>query len=295
MSVYEHVYKPYTGAMTSERARRWVIPRHALRNLFASKILTAAFALAFLPPLVFTILIYLHHNLNAVKMLRVNLAELVPVDASFFHTFLGIQCTAAFFLTLLIAPPLVAKDLTNNALPLYLSRPLSRFEYCLGKMAVVLGVTSLVTWIPGLLLFALQSYLEGARWMVDKFSIAVALFVGSFLWITFLALLALVLSAWFRWRVAASGGMIACILVPSAIAGAFSNIFSGRASDSDAGLINIISPQSVFKTIWASLFHLPAGSDGYLLPVWSAWLSLALMCVCLVWLLSRKVNAYEVA
>lgn len=297
MSVYEHTYKPYTGALTSERSRALVIPRHALRGLFASKILTACFAVSFLPPLVFAILIYLHHNLNAVQMLQIDLTEVVPINASFFHTFLLIQCTASFFLTLLVAPPLVARDLTNNALPLYLSRPLSRFEYCIGKMAVVLGLTSLVTWIPAVALFLLQSYLQGARWMFENLLILGALVAGSLIWILFLALLSITFSAWFRWRIAASGGMVAAFLIPGTIAGAYHNVFfDNRFNQTTEGSwINIINPLAVFYTIWEKLFKLPVPDDVFSMPLWGAWLGLAVMCVALVWLLSRKVKAYEVA
>lgn len=297
MSVYEHTYKPYEGALTSARGRALVIPRHAMRGLFASKILTACFALSFLPPLVFAILIYLHHNLNAVQMLQIDLAEVVPINTSFFHTFLLIQCAASFFLTLLVAPPLVARDLTNNALPLYLSRPLSRFEYCIGKMAVVLGLTSLVTWIPAVALFLLQSYLQGARWMFENLLILGALIAGSLIWIVFLALLSITFSAWFRWRVAASGGMVAAFLIPAAIAGAYHNLFlDDRFYQTNEGSwANIISPLAIFNTIWESLFKLPFADADFSLPVWGAWLGLALMCAALVWLLSRKVKAYEIA
>ena len=89
----------------------------------------------------------------------------------------------AFFLTLLIGPPLVSRDLTNNALPLYLCRPFSRAEYVVGKMAVLLILLSLITWVPGLLLFLFQAYLEGGGWIAANLWIAGAIFVGSLVWI----------------------------------------------------------------------------------------------------------------
>src|SRR5258707_13066390 len=50
-------------------------------------------------------------------------------------------------------PPLVSRDLRNNALPLYLCRPFTRTEDVLGKMSVLLILLSAITWIPQLLLF----------------------------------------------------------------------------------------------------------------------------------------------
>lgn len=53
----------------------------------------------------------------------------------------------------LIAPPLISQDVRSRAFLLYFSRPLSRWQYILGKAAVVLFYTSLVTLLPGLLLY----------------------------------------------------------------------------------------------------------------------------------------------
>ena len=296
MAVYEHRYRPYVGAFTPAWSRFLIIPRHALRDAFRSKSLTAFFAFSFVPPLVFAILIYLHHNLNAIRLLEIDLAELVPIGAEFFFTFLTIQAAAAFFLTLLVAPSLVSRDLANNALPLYLARPLSRFEYTAGKMSVVVVLMSFVTWIPAALLFALQSYLEGSAWAWVNIRIAFGLVAGSMIWILFLALLSQTLSAWFKWRVVASGGMVASLLIPTAIAGVLhETLFRAAGNNDGSSLANVISPLATFSTIWANLFALPTTNNFWMMPAWGAWLALAVMCLALAGLLSRKVRAYEVA
>ena len=171
MAVYEHTYKQYLGKLTPEWSRFLVIPRHAFRDVFKSKLFTAFFVVCFVPLLIEAILIYLHHNVNALAILKVNVRELIPIDAFFFQTFVSLQAGFAFFVTLLVGPPLVARDLRNNALPLYLCRPFSRTEYVLGKMSVLLILLSAMTWIPQLLLFLFQSYLEGASWFIDNLSI----------------------------------------------------------------------------------------------------------------------------
>ena len=57
------------------------------------------------------------------------------------------------FLTAFVGPGLVSPDLANSALPLYFCRPFSRAEYVLGKCAVSVQLLSLITWVPGLILF----------------------------------------------------------------------------------------------------------------------------------------------
>ena len=99
--------------------------------------------------------------------MQVNVRELVPIDAYFFQMFINIQGGFAFFVAVLVGPPLVSRDMCNNALPLYLCRPFSRTEYVIGKMSVLLILLSLVTWVPQLLLFLFQSYLEGFAWFAQ--------------------------------------------------------------------------------------------------------------------------------
>ena len=110
MAVYEHTYRRYAGLVTPEWSRFLIIPRHAYRDIFKSKLFVSFFVACFIPLLIEAILIYLHHNVNALAILKVNVRELLPIDATFFETFVGIQSGFAFLLTMLVGPPLVARD-----------------------------------------------------------------------------------------------------------------------------------------------------------------------------------------
>ena len=57
MAVYEQTYKRYAGPLTPEWSRFLIIPRHALRGTFNSKLFAAFFAFCFIPLLVEAILI----------------------------------------------------------------------------------------------------------------------------------------------------------------------------------------------------------------------------------------------
>ena len=247
MAVYEHTYRNYSGPLTPEWSRFLIIPRHAFRDVFKSKLFIAFFAICFIPLLVEAVLIYLHHNVNAIAILKVNVRELIPIDASFFQTFVNLQGGFAFFVTLLVGPPLVSRDLRNNALPLYLCRPFSRTEYVAGKMSVVLILLSLITWIPQLLLFLFQAYLEGARWFVDNLWIASAIFIGSMVWILLLALLSQAISAVVKWRVIASATLLGLFFIPSVFGEVVNQIFQTRWG-------NIISLGALMKNVSAGLF-----------------------------------------
>lgn len=302
MAVYEHSYRNYAGPQTPEWSRFLIIPRHAFRDVFKSKLFTAFFAICFIPLLVEAVLIYLHHNVNALAILKVNVRELIPIDASFFQTFVNLQGGFAFFVTLLVGPPLVSRDLRNNALPLYLCRPFSRTEYVAGKMSVVLILLSLITWIPQLLLFLFQAYLEGARWFIDNLWIASAIFIGSLVWILILALLSQAISALVKWRVVASAALLGLFFVPSVFGEVVNAIFRTRWG-------NIISLSALMKNVSAGLFGTFERTTTFMTefdgevatrvslaepPLWCSWFALFLVCAICLALLSRKVKAYEV-
>jgi ABC-type transport system involved in multi-copper enzyme maturation permease subunit len=160
----------------------------------------------------------------------------VAIDAAFFLKILEGQCWLALVLASWIAPRVITFDLADNALPILLSHPISRFGYVLGKFIAVFVCLSAVTWIPCLLLFAYQGYSSATPWAAANLRIAFGLLAGSVLWIAFLAILGLALSSWVKWRVVATGIIFAAVFVP-------------------AGMGAIVS--AVLRTRWGLLFNLP--------------------------------------
>jgi len=303
MAVYEQSYKRYIGPLTPEWSRFLIIPRHAYRGVFKSKIFTAFFVVCFVPLLVEAILIYLHHNMNALGIMKVDMRELIPIDASFFQTFVNIQGGFAFFVALLVGPPLVSRDLRNNALPLYLCRPFSRTEYVLGKMSVLLILLSMITWIPQLLLFLFQAYLEGFTWFTQNLWMASAIFIGSVVWILLLTLISQAISALVKWRIIASAAILGVFFIPSVFAEFLDFVFMTHWG-------HLISLAALMKNISAGLFGTFVRATGTIRfedfdgnarelivmepPLWMCWGMLFLVCAICLALLSRKVKAYEV-
>jgi ABC-2 type transport system permease protein len=304
MAVYEQTYKRYTGAMTPEWSRFLIIPRHAYRGVFNSKLFTAFYVICFIPILVEAVLIYLHHNVTALAIMSVNAKELIPIDGFFFQTFVNIQGGFAFFVALLVGPPLVSRDLRNNALPLYLCRPFSRTEYVVGKMSVLLILLSAITWIPQLLLFLFQSYLEGFAWFKSNLWMASAIFIAGGVWILLLALLSQTVSALLKWRIIASGALLGIFFIPSVFGAFINEVFQTRWG-------NIISIGALMNNVTAGLFGTfdvvfdkitIRDFDGTVLrevlllepPLWLSWTMLFILCAICLALLSWKVKAYEV-
>jgi len=298
VAVYKKTYQPYEGALTASWKRFLVLPRYALEDLRRTRFLTIFYIATFLYPLIAAIVIYAEHKLDLLKQLNIEgAARLIPIDASFFLNFLGWQSVLALFLAAFIGPGLVSPDLTNNALSLYLARPFSRAEYVLGKFSVLAILMSLMTWVPGLLLFALEAYHEPSGWMAENARIAAGLFLGAWIWILMASMLALALSAWVKWKPAAGALVFGVFWVAAGFGQAIN-----RVEDTKWGLL--LSLGNVIGTVWVHLFEgeHPASNGGVffrldssaVLPVWSCWAALIALSLICLYMLHRKIRGAEV-
>ena len=298
MAVYKKTYRPYDGQLTPSWSRFLVIPRYAFEDLHRSKFLTTFFFLSFLVPLISAIVIYVQHNASVFNLVGAQGANrLISVNVVFFMTCLGWQSMLALFLAAFIGPGQVSPDLANNALALYLARPFSRTEYVLGKMSVLLILLSAMTWVPGLLLFAYQGYLEGWDWVTANIRIAGGMFFGAWIWILILSLLALALSAWVKWKPAAGGLMFGVFFV----AAGFGATINGVQRTNWGHLFNIsylvgsvwvwLFEGSTKTTNGAVFFRVPMGEE---LPLWCSWAVLAGLSLVCLYMLARKIRGTEV-
>src|SRR4051794_24150831 len=121
MAIYKRGYRAYSGPLTPERWRFLVLTRYAWRTMFQSRLLTAFFVICFFYPLGALLAIYFNGNASILSLLHASSAPL-EVEGKFFSVFMGIQGALAFFLAAFVGPGLVAPDLANGALPLYLGR-----------------------------------------------------------------------------------------------------------------------------------------------------------------------------
>ena len=249
-------------------------------------------------PLIAAIIIYLRHNASVFGLVGArNANQLISINVVFFMSLLGWQSMLALFLASFIGPGQISPDLANNALALYFARPFSRAEYVLGKMSVLLILLSLMTWVPGLLLFVLQGYLEGGGWMADNWRLAYGVFFGAWIWILILSLLALALSAWVKWKPAAGGLMFGVFFV----AAAFGGIANAVERSNWGNLLNI---GYLVGSVWVELFEggsrttngavffrVPQGEE---LPMWCTYAALAALCGICLYMLARKIRGTEV-
>jgi ABC-2 type transport system permease protein len=262
-----------------------VFTRYDMRALASTRLFVLFFALSFAAPLVGAVLIYLHFNPLGLKVLEAGLNDLLPINGDFFLRFLIIQTTLGSLLTALVGPGLIAPDLANNALPLYLSRPIRKRDYIAGKLLVLIGMMSVLTWVPIMLLFALQSALQGWGWFAGNLRIAVGIMCCSALWILVVSLLTLAISAWVRWRPIATLSVFGYFFVSSAM-GAMVN----EALSTEWG--SVLIAVKLMRFLWSDFFGVPPLADA--LPAVVSVTALAVTSAVFLAMLVRRVRAFEV-
>ncbi|MBD3852425.1 MAG: hypothetical protein IFK93_14055 [Acidobacteria bacterium] len=284
MAVYERTWRRYLGELTPLRWRWLVVTRYALGDAFASRLFTAFYAICFLPSVVGIFFIYLSHNVSLLQQLGMPPDLMNVLTDKFFMLLFSWQALPAFLVAVIVSPSLIAADLSNNALPLILSRPIDRHEYVLGKMAVLAILLSPMTWVMGLFIFGLQAYFEGGGWGFENYRIGMAYVVGHIAWIIVISMLTLAISAWVRFKPVARGALFLIFFI---LAG-FAQAVNGVTGTSFGDLINL---SRAMNSVVMSLFGAPTTSG---LPVSLNWFTLAAVTVLSIWLINRKLRPHEV-
>ncbi len=284
MAVYRRGYHRYQGLITGHWMRFMVLPRFAWRRLYEQRLVVLLTVAAMIWPLLCAGFIYLANNADLLKGLDRDFREFVTVNGRFFLIFMYVQGSFAIFLAALTGPGLIAPDLSNNALQLYFSRPITRSDYALARLLVLFGMLSAITWVPGLLLFGMQVGMAPAGWFRTNWTLSAAVVGGFALWAFLVSIVALVCSAWVRWRVVAGALVLAFFSLLSGVAAMVNEVFQvtwGHALD----------PAWDVNQLWRLMLGVgPADGPG----AFACALSLAGLIFILVVLLARKLRPVEV-
>jgi len=282
MAVHKRTYRAYSGTLTPRWRRFLVVSRYAFARSSSSKLFIFYLALCFFYPLGCALALYANHN-QALLALFHTRAFFDPNAGVFLH-FLGVQGTLGFILAAFVGPGLVAPDLANNALPLYLCRPFSRADYILGKAFVLLALLSSITWVPAEILFLIQSTLAGGGWMSANFWMVGSIFLGSAVQILIFTLLALALSAWIKRRLAAGAALLGIFFFGAGFGQAINAVLHTKSGF-------LIDITNLIARVEDQLFG-QRSTVG--ISAVDAWMALVTIIVFSLLLLQVKVRAYEV-
>lgn len=290
MAVYKRRYNSYTGSLTPEWSRFFVLTRYAFADLFKSRFFVLLLILAIIPCLFFAGYIFIANNKTVQLLMQLRSADLFSVESQYFTIILMVQTQAAFLLNCWVGPVLISGDLTNGALPLFLSRPFSRTDYVLGKLAVLGLLLSAVTWIPALLLFSLQSGLARNGWIWSHLWMIVPIILCSAIWILMLSLISLAVSAWVKLRIVATGVIFISFFIPAGLGEMFNAIMGSYWG-------RLLNFSYMFRLIVAQAFRQKSGLLGSIdwdeIPVPAAWGVLLFVCLLSLLILNARLRARE--
>jgi ABC-type transport system involved in multi-copper enzyme maturation permease subunit len=288
MAVYKRNYTAYTGALTPVGTRVLVLARYAFEEAWSSKITVGLFIFCLLPCILSLLVIYLADNPVARALIGGRGQQTLAIDARFFLKVEQIQSWLALVMASWVAPRLITFDLTDNALPILLSHPISRFGYVFGKFIVLFGSLSLITWVPCLLLFAYQGYSSAQPWAMSNLQIAIGLLAGSVIWICFLSVLGLALSSWVKWRVVATGVIFAAVFVPAGVGAIVSAVLRTKWGL----LLNI---PDMMSNLWQRLLGAPTLiNERFSVPTLAIAAMLSLAGLVCFGMLNKRIRAREV-
>jgi ABC-type transport system involved in multi-copper enzyme maturation permease subunit len=155
MPIHDQSYRRYAG-QRAPLGRSWtVIAKAGVMNMLRKRMFIGLLLFAWLPFVVYAVLIYFAANYPQT-------AQWFSPYAKMFRGFFQRQEFFVFVMTIYAGAGLIANDRRANALQIYLSKPLMRAEYIVGKAAVLFAFIMLVTFLPAILLLFLQVMFSGS-------------------------------------------------------------------------------------------------------------------------------------
>lgn len=151
MPIFDQGYQNWSGPLSGHGTRWLAVARHGVKAMLKSWIVRLLLLVSWLPAValvtVLTLWGLLENQAESILQLvsRMLPPEIVAKPHDFrvavwtiaYSYFFKAELLFSLFLVLLVGPNLVSRDLRFNALPLYLSRPLRRFDYFAGKLGVI--------------------------------------------------------------------------------------------------------------------------------------------------------------
>lgn len=277
MAVYRAAYRSYDARAPLRRLRFAPIARETLRPLLVRRSLLALIGVAWLPCIV-----------RAVQIVVVSqfpqAARVLPIDARLFEHFLDQQIGLATLVALFGGAGLIANDRRSGGLLVYLSRPLTRLDYVLGKLTPLLALIGSVTLVPasGLLLLAVAVAPE--QWPLSRLTgTAAAVAAQSAVIAVVLSLMMLAFSALCRSARAAGLTVFALLASLEVLQGILRHALRTPA----AALLSI---RADLRLVGATLFSAPDGP----VPSWQGALVLLGVILACVSVIRARVRAVEI-
>ena len=277
MPIHDQTYRRYGGVRAAPGTAWSVIAVTGLRVLFRKRLFLIVMLGAWAWFVIRAVQVYTSATFPQLDVLA--------ASPEMFRDFFERQGLFAFFVTIYVGAGLIATDRRAHALQIYLSKPLTGAEYVAGKLAILLVLLLLVTWVPAMLLLLLQVLFAGnLEFLRANLFLLPAMTVFSFLYallasFTMLALSSLSTSA--RYVAVLYAG---AVLFTDAIFGTLSAVTRSTGS-------SWLSFRANLAQVGDVVFRMPPRYD-------TPWVVSFAMIVALIavstWVLARRVRGVDV-
>lgn len=281
MPIYEETYESWQGQRESRPNTWWVIGKTGSRLLWTKGMIFFLF-LSWIPFFVRAVQIYIITKIGGNAAV---LAEAVPefqVNPKFFLSFLLGQMIYLILILIFAGTGLIAKDKKFKAFSLYFSKPVNLGDYLGGKFLIIAAYGSLITILPGCILFILRLlFAQDSQFFDTYYWLPFSIFGAMTIIIACLGLLALACSALAKGFRSAAILFFGTIIFPEMVRVIFPGI----------RLIRLLSIQANIRQVTAYFFALekPYESAG-----WLSALMLVLTVAVSLLILKWKVRPVEV-
>ena len=277
MPIHDQGYRHYLGLRSPHGQAWWVIARSHIATALQNRRFRFLMLVAWAPFVVRAVQIY-------VSSTNLPVAEYIATTPDTFRDFLSQQRLFVFLVTIGQAG-LIAEDRRTNALQLYLSKPLTRVEYVLGKLVPPLAYVLTVTLVPALLLLLLQIIFAGSlTFLRANLFLLPAVTLFSLVQALLSAFAILALSSLTKSQRFVSIMYAALIFFTAAMSQALRGITASRTWA-------VISPAEMLDVIANAIFRSTAQPP---VPVYVAIIVVLVIIAMAVLILERRIRAVEV-
>ncbi|HEY7315021.1 MAG TPA: ABC transporter permease subunit [Gemmataceae bacterium] len=209
-------YRPWHGDFRSPAVSVWPIARVALVSIFRRWMFWIIYALGLLIFLLFFFGQYMlswaqtqvgESEVPVGGLGRMNPRHLIQLFRVFlkldggpetYRNFFSYQGYIVMIVLALAGSILIGNDLRFGSLPYYLSKPLSRWHYLLGKALAVAVFINLMTTLPAAILFVQWGVLESWDYLYERFDLLLGILGYGLVLTVTLTLLLLATATWLR-------------------------------------------------------------------------------------------------
>jgi len=211
-------------------------------------------------------------------------------SADTFANFIWFEGYILIIVLTLAGSVLVGNDFSHGSLPFYLSKPISRWHYMLGKCLAIGVFVNLMTTVPALLLFLQYGMVDEWSYYWDSFHLVVGILGYGLILTVSLSIILLAFATWLRKTVPMIMVWVSVFVLGRVVA---KLIVDGLK----------FSPSWRLFDLWNDLYLMGASCLGIPLetmrpgpqpPFWQAWLVIGGLCAFCLLYLRRRIQAVEV-